>query len=66
MCRADIRRRIVSVVSNGAMTPGQLQDTLFDLEGRDVVRELHTLMRLGAVQHNGKCGRGSQYWRRAA
>jgi len=63
MCRADIRRRVVAVLANGSMGPGALQDTLFDLESREVARELRELVKRAAVKHNGKVGRGSRYAR---
>jgi len=45
------------------MGPGALQDTLFDLESREVSRELRELVKRAAVKHNGKVGRGSRYAR---
>ena len=63
MVRADVRRRVVEALSNGSLSPGALQDTLFDLESRDVARELRELVRRDAVKHNGKVGRGSRYSR---
>lgn len=65
MGRAEIRRRVVSALSNGSMGPGALQDMLFDLESREVARELRELVRRNAVTHNGKVGRGSRYSRAA-
>ena len=57
------RNRILKALSTGHSAPRELYDALPDEETGTIDRELHDLIKLGAVRWNGQRGPASRYYR---